>query len=608
MKKIINKKLVKIFFNKLPLIFILFFALLLRLWWLNQFPVGITYDEVEYVLDAKAIFYTGRDISGSWSPLSLTTKSTGVLTAELPALIVSPFIGPLRLSLFAARFPYAISSVLLVLFVYLISKELLKSTNIALIAVLLLSINPWSFHFGRTAFEAPVAVLFYLIAVYTLLKTHSWKILLSFPFLFLGFFSYLGTKLIFLPLVFVVCFFHYFYDEQKNSKKPYVVLILLSVLLVFCYVLSLKHQPAGIRMNDLLFGTDKIAQDVNMERRLSLPNSLIVFFSNKATVLLKTFISNYLGAFSIKLLFLFGEERGAFSIWTHGLFYYIDLIFILIGFYYLFRTNKKIWLFLSSLTAIAPLPSALGIDYRSYVLRSALLYPLLTIFATAGIACLVVTSRRHKRLIGSMIITIYLFSLANYLYLYFFRYPVYGSEGFFFSDRVLSKYISLYSKTPEKKVVVVTPDAGGVFKQYLFHLRLYSRERIRELANNLRKEQFKLGNVNFTDVCPKKEVIQDKDIVLIYRHGSKCEEEIEGWIEKDTSLEPPLRLSISNLADAGEIYRIYGDEFCFSYDLRFYPQVTSKDDFQVENQDVRYFCEKWIMDLSQIEQGNTSKQ
>lgn len=604
MEKLISKKLYKNLFNRLPLIFILIFALILRLWWLNKFPVSLTYDEVEYVLDAKAIFYTGRDISGSWSPFSLATKPIGVLTAELPALLTSPFIGPVTPSLFTARFPYALSSMLLILIVYLISQELLKSKRIALIAALLLSINPWSFHFGRTAFEAPLAILFYLTASCILLKTQSWKILFSFPFLFLGFYSYLGTKLIFLPLVLILCLFHYSCVNRKTSKKPYIMLLFLSVLIVSYYVLSLRYQAARGRMSDLLFfATDKAAQTVNMERRLSLPTSLTIFFSNKAVYFLRTFISNYIGAFSPKFLFLFGEERGAFSMWTHGLFYYIDFILIIIGACVLFEFNKRAWLFLISLIAIAPLPSALSSDYESYVLRSALLYPILIIFAASGISYVIDALRRHLRFIGLGLSVIYGLFLMNYLYLYFFRYPVYGSEGFFFSGRVLSKYLSLYSRIPKKEIVVFSPDASGLFKQHLFYSKLYNKESAKEIASNIRKGRFEFKNVIFTEACSKEDVLQNENTVLIYKCGSECEKEIEKFIKDQHSSEKEpvmLTLSISNPADGGEIYRIYGDGICSRYQLNSYPRPASGYDFQVESQDAESFCKKWIMDLSGV--------
>ncbi len=604
MEKLENKKLFKIIFNYLPLIAILIFALILRLWWLNRLPVGITYDEVEYVLDAKAIYFTGKDISGSWSPLSLITKPVGVLTAEFPALIISPLIGPLELSLFTARLPYALASVLMVFVLYLIAQELFNSKKVALIAALLLSINPWSFHFGRTAFESPMAILFYLIGLYLLLKNRSWRIILSFPFFFLAFFTYLGTKLILLPFSLTLCLFHYFWSGRKRSLKPYIILFLLTLFLVSGYVLTLKYQPGQGRMGDLLiFATGKAAQAVNDERRLTLPNSLMILFSNKALYSLKTFIANYLGAFSPKFLFLFGETRGAFSVWTHGLFYYLDLIFIIIGFLKLFETNKRLWFFLTILAAIAPLPSALGADYESYVLRSALLYPFLILFAAFGISFLINLFRHHRQLLVLGLIAVYSLSLVNYLYIYFFRYPVYGSEGFFFSGRVLTKYLSLYQKDPDKEMIVLSPDYQGLFKQYLFYSRLYNQENAQRIADHIRQGKFEWGNITFTNTCPEESALKNENNILIYKCDSQCEEELEKLVTSRLASEKKLaskRLSISNLADSGEIYRISGDSVCSEYELRTYPRAMVMDDFQVENQETEAFCQKWIMDLTEI--------
>ena len=604
MEKLENKKLFKIIFNYLPLIAILIFALILRFWWLNRLPVGITYDEVEYVLDAKAIYFTGKDISGSWSPFSLTTKPVGVLTAELPALMVSPLIGPLGLSLLTARLPYAVTSVFMVFVLYLIAQKLFNSKKVALITALLLAINPWSFHFSRTAFEAPLAILFYLIGLYVLLKNRSWRIIWSFPFFFLAFFTYLGTKLILLPLVVALCLFHYSWSGRKRSLKPYLILFLLSLFLVSGYVLSLKYQPGSGRMGDLLFfATEKAAQAVNNERRLTLPNSLMVLFSNKPLYFLKTFVANYLGTFSPRFLFLFGETRGAFSVWNHGLFYYLDLIFIIIGFLKLFEINKRLWLFLVSLVAIAPLPSALGVDYESYVLRSAWLYPLLTLFAAFGISSLTDLFPRRRKLLVLGLIIAYSLSLVNYLYIYFFRYPVYGGEGFFFSGRVLTRYLSLYQNIPDKKITVVSPDYQGLFKQYLFYSQLYNEENAQRIAGQIRQGKFEWGNITFTNTCLEEGVLKNENDILIYKYDSQCEEELEKLVPSRLASEEKLAsesLSISNLADSGEIYGIVGDSVCSEYELGIYPRAMVMDDFQVENQETEAFCQTWIMDLTEI--------
>ena len=86
----------------LGLLLIIILALFLRLIWLDKVPNGITDDELIFVLNAKAVFFTGSDISGVWNPLTLAPIPGITPMAELPSLIMAPFIGILPLSLFAS--------------------------------------------------------------------------------------------------------------------------------------------------------------------------------------------------------------------------------------------------------------------------------------------------------------------------------------------------------------------------------------------------------------------------------------------------------------------------------------------------------------------------
>jgi len=88
----------------------LFLAAILRFLWLDKIPVGIGGDELTYVFNAKAIFLTGSDISGTWNPLSAFIFHYPAYTtpqAELPYFLLTPIVGFLQFSLFNARVTFA---------------------------------------------------------------------------------------------------------------------------------------------------------------------------------------------------------------------------------------------------------------------------------------------------------------------------------------------------------------------------------------------------------------------------------------------------------------------------------------------------------------------
>ena len=375
-------------YKYLILVFCLAFAL--RMLNLSSIPNGITHDELDYVLNAKSIWLTGKDISGSWSPSSLTPLKSRMVLAELTSFVMSPFIGPFKLSLVNVRIPYIFFSSLSIVILYLIVKKTVNE-KVALITGLLMAINPWSLHFGRTAFESPISLFFFLTGFYFLLITKAWNILFAFPFFFLAFFTYHGSKFLFLPFVLVSLFINYFLINKTKDKCrfwPYLIFFLFSVLLLFYFFLSFNFQSTDSRSGEILFmNLDKAISFVNNERTQTIPNIFINIFSNKPLYVFNEFIKKYFGAFSVNYLFLTGDTLGVevFSFWYHGLFYYIDLFFILIGFCSMFKKNKKAWLIFTSLVVISPITSSISGSGDSYVLRASLLFPLLIVFAAYGI-------------------------------------------------------------------------------------------------------------------------------------------------------------------------------------------------------------------------------
>ncbi len=167
------------------IILVFFLALVLRVWWLNIFPVAITHDEQEYIMQAKSLFYTGQGIptAPSFGLFSWGRQGFGNVISELPSFLIAPIIGPFNSSPFVARLPYAFISSLMTIIIYLVFQALTKKKSLALLASLVLAVNPWSIHFGRTSFEFTLTVLFYLLGIYFVIKASKWGVFIRYPFL-----------------------------------------------------------------------------------------------------------------------------------------------------------------------------------------------------------------------------------------------------------------------------------------------------------------------------------------------------------------------------------------------------------------------------------------
>lgn len=552
------------------LILIVLLSFLFRFIWLDKIPVGLSNDELDYVLDAKALFLTGSDISGTWNPLSLTAPTSSFPKAEISPLITFSFIGPLPLSLILSKLIYVLFSTGTVVLIYLITKKLIGVKE-AIAAGFIASINPWLIFLGRTAYDSPLAVFFFLFAFYLLLITKGWKILWSFPLLFIAFFSYLGTKLIFIPFSFIAIFFTWFYLNKKKYKTNYLIVTVLCLALFTFGIFSLKNQT---RTSEILTPrTNLITQLTNDEKRTSVKTPLTVL-SNRYLIFTKYTFEKYMKVFSPEFLFLYGDPKGQFSLWEHGSFYYIDALFLVVGICSLFQKNKKILALLSAIALISPIPGALSTVGTSFAIRSLLLCPILIIFIGTGVSFLV-NLKNNK--ITALLLVIYFLLILNFINIYFFRNPIYNSESFSLSGRVLAKYLSL-QKEP---VYVINGDPKTPLKQYLFYTNSYNNENAKDIAKDFQTKNYLYKNLNFI-TCKDADKIKGENIVIY--DDSKCMN-----FAKSSD-----RLTIAQLGDAGSIYTIQNDKTCNQFRLNRYPYGITFSDFSIESLSSQRFCEKFI--------------
>lgn len=576
----------KITRTHISLFVIITLSLFLRLLWLDKVPIGISDDELDYVFNAKAVFLTGRDITGTWMPFSLTTPPGEYPKAELPYVLIAPFIGSMPFSLFAARLPFALVNILLVVSLYFIAANLFGRKH-AFVIGLLAAINPWAIYFGRTSFDAPVSIVFFLFSFYLMLKTSGWKILFVFPLLFLGFYTYIGAKVILIPFVLLASFFSWTYLRKRQYKKQYIILCLLSFLLISYFFFSLQSSKISSRRSELLtFNHPSIVQEVDTQRRLAIGTPVNELFINKLSILSKISLEKFVGLYSPQFLFLYGEGRATFSVWHHGVFYYLDAVFLGIGFYALYRKRRTLFFLFIGMLIIAPLPSLLSTTGVSYVIRSALVFPFLILIIGSGISYFIDSEevKHHKSKFILLLFFAYTLLLANFMHIYFVRNPIYNSEGFGFSGRVLSKYVDLASKAGWNVVFVgkTTPDTiPTLFKQYIFYTNSYNKVTSPELRTLLREGDYTYKSLSIIN-CPEKPI--PLGTVIITVPDTKCE-----TIDKEAK-----HNNIAQLSDGGAIYNIFNDNLCKKYNLSRYPAGITLKDFDVENLSEERFCTQFI--------------
>lgn len=564
-------------------------ALLIRLVYLNYFPIGITHDELNYIIAAKSLYWTHSFSPGTAPAVLPTTMSNFTVTvAEVPALILAVLLGSFPTTLFASRVVGAVLSGLSVLAVYFIAFHLTKKRSAALICLLLMAINPWSILMGRTIFEVNFFVAFFLWGFLILIKSRGWKILYALPLYLLGFFSYTGGQISFFIYIVITLIYRYFISgRDKKDLIKYIIFFSISALVFLGYVfVATRNQTLKARSGELyLPNQPKIAETVDAERKLAIQTPFNSLFINKATVYFEGFVNKYLNTFSVDTLFLKGELRAAFSYQTHGTFYLIDFLFIIIGLSGLFVTNKKGWMLFMVILIGCSITSGLNIVENSYSQRAGLIYPFLVTLSGLGVATTISMARlkRIKYLLATIIAIIYLVSLANLLHIYFLRFPVYASDGWFFQDRVVSKYINFTKKIfPYTKIFVYTSEPKIVFEEYLFYTNAYNGVEVMLINERLNQKNYVLNDIFFTDICPRE--ISDKNAVVIFDGSFSC----------DSLTQLTHLVRITRLKDVHENYLIYNDKVCKNLELNRYILSSAYQNFLIEKQSADEFCLNWI--------------
>ncbi|MFH1186552.1 MAG: glycosyltransferase family 39 protein [Candidatus Levyibacteriota bacterium] len=567
--------------NNFLLILIVLLAVFLRFFLLDKIPSAIGGDELVYIITAKSLFLTGSDLSGTWKAFSIFffNYPPGEIQAELPYFLFAPVVGFFNFSLFAARFTNALLSVFVVFVVYLITKKFFNK-NTAIIAGFIAAINPWFIYDGRTSYDMTSAVLFYLLSFYFLTSKKGKHILLAIPFLLLSFYAYIATKVFFLPFVFAVVFYSYFVLNKRKFKKEYLAVVIFSLALVLFFITMLKVNPSSSRLGVILTPNNpQIAKEVDSIRRSSIQNPLLTVFENKYTVFLRIAETKLFNSFSVNYLFVTGDEF--FSVWRHGLFYYLDSLFLILGGIFIFAKDKKLFFFFSILTLFASFPQIIHkVTTSNFTPHLALIFPFMIIFIANGISKTLALFKKGKYYFAvlTVILLLYIFSLLNFLNIYFFQHPL---RGYFdFPIRVLSKYASL-SKDKGQQVLVYSPSSPDIFKKYIFYTNSLRKDTIFKVRENVNKKEYRFNNVKFLSCDNTIDPLKMEE-VIIYDKGCAP-------IEKDYK-----KIIIPRLDDGGETYRIYNDQICSKFYLKRYPSNLSISDFSLEKLDIKRFCQTFI--------------
>ncbi len=414
--------------EKILLILILSFALLLRVYKLDVNPPSLSGDEIDLGYHAYSLFKTGRDYSGSLFPVHL--QSLADYKSSLYAYFSIPTVAIFGVSSWGVRLPAAILGMLSVGLFFFLIRYLLQNEKIALVGAFFLAVSPWHLQFSRGGFEAMAAFVLLLGGLYFFLKgfREHRLLLLSAVFFGLTVWAYHAAK-IFVPF-FLISLTVIWRDQlRKIPTKNLLLAVLIFTIIVFPIGWNSLFAGGANRFGSTsVFSDPQVVSRIEEARSLDLrENSVFArIFHNKITEWTKILANNYLQTFSADFLFIKGDPNLRHSPLSMGEFYKFQFPFLIIGLIFLLKLAETkfkylmiVWLLLS------PLPGVLTKDGSSHAIRLIFMLPPLIFLVSSGIYYSWQSLRQNlKKIFVSLVSFLFLISFIFYSHNYWVHYPI----------------------------------------------------------------------------------------------------------------------------------------------------------------------------------------
>ncbi len=421
---------------------ILILAAVFRFYQLGKVPPSLNWDEVAVGYNAWTILHYGKDEWGKTMPLVF--KSFEDYKHPVHIYLTIPFVAVFGLNEVGVRVSSAFFGLANVVLVFFLARKILKSDFFGLLTAFFLSISPYNIHFSRYNHELNLALFFFMLGLYLLLKgieKKNYLIVLGLGSLGLDLLTYHSAKVIVPPII-VLIIVLYFKDLIKVKKH------FLTGLLAFSFFVGLLFaEPA-------LLGGARFKQTSSPEERI-----------------IQVVAKKYLKHFSYDFLFVRGDPNPRLSGQT-GTFYKVDITFLAVGALALIwgiLKGKKEYLIVLSWALLAPIPSSITSE-APHAARAMFMTGSWHLVAALGAYTIINTFKnRYIKIIVSLVIAGALaVSLLGYLQSYFGSYTQRYAIEWQYGMKQIVEYVGTH---PEYDEVFMTAERQQPYIFYLFYLR-----------------------------------------------------------------------------------------------------------------------------------------
>lgn len=455
--------------SKIFLIVIIILAAYLRLYKLTSIPPALYWDEASIAYNAYSILKTGADEHGVRFPI---THFLAFGDAKPPLYIYTTTVSMVIFGSndFAVRFPSALAGIFTVLITFFLTHELFsKDKNkslYSLIATLLIAISPWHLQMSRAAYEANLALTFFLAGLLFFLKGRVkpkyW--ILSAIFFIATTYTFNAYRIFlffFLPALGLI-----YKKHLKTHLKTTLFSCLLASLLIAPLIPFALSDQAQLRFEEVtIFKNLEPIEKANLYQSLNHYSWWSRIIYNRRVQFVYEFLRHYTDHFKPDFLFFSGDVNPRLSVRDIGAMYLIDLPLLVLGIYLLIKHKNrttKLLLFFWILTSIIPAGTARETPHALRTLQ--------TLPAPQIIVALGLTHLFSKRKIFTPIIVIcYLLFVVSYLEVYYLHYPSKWADSWQYGYKQLFEYIEPIKDNYDR--IYITDQLGRPHTYTLWYLK-----------------------------------------------------------------------------------------------------------------------------------------
>ena len=427
---------------------ILTVAFFLRIFQLTTVPLSLHGDDIGVGYNAWTLLKNGTDEYGEKFPLTFRAD-----ISPLIFYVTVPSIALFGNSEFAIRLPSAICGVLTVLVAYLLTKKIFRlfeithASKLVLLSALSLSISPWHIQASRIAHDAGLALLIQLVAAVIFLifleKENRSLLLLSACLFGLSVYAY-HTPSFTTPVLLLLLLITF-----RKKLDPFRPAVLLAFFIFIAVITPMALHRISKPLGDTRFGGINIfiREQPNENLFIAVPRRFAMSFVNQLNPV---------------SWFLDSSSSRYFNVKSSGFLYLLDSAFILLG---IWKLKSKLRLFLLGWIFIGLSAGALTSGPVNGG-RILFILPPILIFSSMGLYCILQTAFKKNLFLPVIIISLYMFSLSNFLIQYFI-----GPQLFYREWEYGAKAVAQFALSRESQVraVVITDQIKQGYVYVLFY-------------------------------------------------------------------------------------------------------------------------------------------